>query len=104
MYELVDIAELENILSKEDKTALIAYLILDCYHCQTVDKYIDEIESEHQEIKVIRFRLKNEESFSKRNNIFLYPVILIYKDGKLTKRVEGYMSKKEIEELLTPSD
>lgn len=104
MYELLDIAELENILSKEDKTALIAYLILDCYHCQTVDKYIDDIEKEHKEIKVIRFKLKNEESFSKRNNIFLYPVILIYRNGKLTKRVEGYMSKKEIEELLTPSD
>lgn len=103
MYELIDIADLENIISKEDNTTLIAYLIIDCYHCQTVDKYIDEIEKEFDEVKVIRFKLKNEEEFSKRNKIFLYPVILVYKEGDLKRRVEGYMNKKEIIELIKPS-
>ena len=100
MIEILDIAELNQIIPKEDKTTLIAYLIIDCYHCQTVDKYIDEIEKEYTDIKVMRFKLKNDKEFSERNKIFLYPVILVYKDGELKKRVEGYMSKSEIEELL----
>lgn len=104
VYEVMDIADLESIVLKEDKTTLIAYLIIDCYHCQTVEKYIDEIERENSEVKVVRFKLKEDESFSKRNKIFLYPVILIYKDGELKRRVEGYMSKREIEELIKPSD
>lgn len=104
MYEIVDIDELESIILKEDKTTLIAYLIIDCYHCQIVEKYIDEIEKENNQIKVIRFKLKEDELFSKRNRIFLYPVILIYKNGELKRRVEGYMNKREIEELIKPSD
>lgn len=100
MIEILNIEELKQIIPKEDKTTLIAYLIVDCYHCQTVDKYIDEIEKEHTDIKVMRFKLKDNKEFSEKNKIFLYPVILVYKDGELKKRVEGYMSKSEIEELL----
>ena len=95
----VDIVELEkNFL----ENAVVAYLLVECYPCQTVEKYLDEIKKENENVALIKYKIKEDEEaeFSKRNKIDLYPVILIYKDGVLKRRREGYLNKEEIQNLI----
>lgn len=67
-----------------------------CGPCQMMSPIIDEIAKENPQVKVGKVNCDEESDIALKYEIMSIPTILIFKDGKLTKRFVGLTSKEKI--------
>ncbi len=86
-------------LIKEEKI-LIDFFATWCGPCKMLSPIIDEVAEENKEYKFYKIDVDENEEFDKQFGIMTMPTLLVFEDGKLTKRQTGFISKEELEEFL----
>ena len=61
---------------------------------------IDELAEENTEYSFYKLDVDENEEFDKEFGIMAMPTLLVFEDGKLTKRQTGFISKEDLEEFL----
>jgi len=95
--------ELKNENFQEEiKTGLVLvdFFATWCGPCKMLAPIVEEVASEHEDLKVVRINIDNEESIAMDYQIMSIPTLVLIKDGKEVDRVIGYVQKKVIETMI----
>ncbi len=71
-----------------------------CVPCENLAPIIDQIADEHQEIKVCKVNVDDEEELASRFEITNIPTLLVFKEGKVVNRYAGVKTKQQIWEMI----
>ena len=100
--EILDVTgeNFEEEVLKADKKVLIDFYADWCGPCKMLAPIVEEVASEHEDLKVVRINVDNEESIAMNYQIMSIPTLVLIKDGKEVDRVIGAVQKKVIETLI----
>lgn len=100
--EILDVTRenFEEEVLKADRKVLVDFYADWCGPCKMLAPIVEEVASEHEELKVVRININNEESIAMDYQIMSIPTLVLIKDGKEVDRVIGYVQKKVIETMI----
>lgn len=100
--EILDVTRenFEEEVLKADRKVLVDFYADWCGPCKMLAPIVEEVASEHEELKVVRINIDNEESIAMDYQIMSIPTLVLIKDGKEVDRVIGYVQKKVIETMI----
>lgn len=99
MLELTE-KNFEEEVIKSDKKVLVDFYATWCGPCQMIAPIIDEIAKEHTELKVGRVNVDENQALAMNYKIVSIPFLILFKDGKIEKKLLGYHDKKEILDMI----
>ena len=72
-----------------------------CHINKRIHEYIDELKEEYKDIlKIAKANSEHTLELISSLNITGVPTILLYKKGKLIQRINGFLSKKQLQDFL----
>ncbi|ADB57890.1 thioredoxin family protein [Archaeoglobus profundus] len=71
-----------------------------CKSCQDVQKILDEVLEEFEDVRLIRVNVFENREFARSFDVIALPVIIALKDGIEVGRLKGAKSRSEIVEFL----
>ena len=100
--EILDVTSdnFEEEVLKADKKVLVDFYADWCGPCKMLAPIVEEVASEHEDLKVVRINIDNEESIAMDYQIMSIPTLVLIKDGKEVDRVIGAVQKKVIENMI----
>ena len=84
---------------ESDKPVLLDFWASWCNPCKMLSPIIDEISSEHPEIKVCKINVDEEQDLASQFEIMSIPTLLVIKDGRIVNQSVGLKSKNQILEM-----
>ena len=100
--EIVDVTSdnFDEEVLKADKKVLVDFYADWCGPCKMLAPIVEEVASEHEDLKVVRINIDNEESIAMDYQIMSIPTLVLIKDGNEVDRVIGAVQKKVIENMI----
>lgn len=71
-----------------------------CGPCRMLSPIVDEVASEHPEIKVGKINVDEQPTLASRFDIMSIPTLLIFKGGQAVKQSVGVIPKEGVEDLV----
>lgn len=90
----------EQEVLKSDKPVLLDFWASWCGPCRMVSPIIDEIASEHPEIKVGKVNVDEQSELAASFQVMSIPSIFVVKDGKVVKSSVGALPKNQILDMI----
>lgn len=90
----------EQEVLKSEKKVLVDFYADWCGPCKMVAPIVDEVASEHEELKVVRINVDNEEEIAMEYQIMSIPTLVLIKDGVEIDRVVGAVQKRVVENMI----
>ncbi len=90
----------ESEVLNSDKPVLLDFWAPWCNPCRMVGPIIDEIASEHPEIKVGKVNVDDESELAIKFKVISIPSIFVMKNGEITNNAVGLLPKNQILALL----
>lgn len=90
----------EKEVLQSEKTVLLDFWAVWCGPCRALSPIVDEIASEHPEIKVGKVNVDEQMPLAQQFNIMSIPTLLVFKDGKKVNMTIGVQPKEQILEML----
>ena len=87
-------------LLKENKKVLVDFNADWCGPCQMLKPTIEELADEKEDIQIVSVNVDDEDILSSEYNVSSIPCLVLFKDGKETKRSVGLVPKDEILEMI----
>ncbi len=85
---------------ESDKTVLLDFWASWCGPCKSISPVIDEISTEHPEIKVCKVNIDEEQELAERFSIMSVPTLLVVKNGKTVNQSVGLKTKNQILQMM----
>ena len=102
-YVTLTDAEFETEVIKSDLPVLIDLWAPWCPPCRFVGPIIEKIATEYKgRLKVGKLNVDDHKEWAMKFGVTSIPTLLLFKDGKLIKKVVGAMPKDDIEKLFKP--
>lgn len=89
----------EEVLNS-DKPVLVDFWAAWCGPCQMLAPAIAEIADEHEEIKVGKVNVDEQQRLAAQFGVQSIPMVVLFKDGKPVNTSIGFVPKEEIEAML----
>lgn len=86
----------EQEVLESKKTVLIDFYADWCGPCKMLSPIIEEIAQEHEEIRVVKINVDEEQELAMKYEIMSIPTLIVIKDGVEKNRKIGLASKSEI--------
>jgi len=90
----------ENEVLNCKKTVLLDFWASWCAPCRMVSPIVDEIASEHPEIKVCKINIDEEPDLAARFQVMSIPSLFVLKGGEIVNQSVGAKPKNQILEML----
>lgn len=90
----------EQEVLKSDKPVLLDFWASWCGPCRMVSPIIEEIASEHPEIKVGKVNVDEQSELAASFQVMSIPSIFVVKDGKVVKSSVGALPKNQILDMI----
>lgn len=81
-------------------TILVDFFATWCPPCKALGPIVEEVANEHEEVKVLKVNVDNEQKLAIENGVMNVPTLIVIKNGKEFNRSVGLIDKKEVEKLL----
>lgn len=81
---------------ESDKTVLVDFWASWCGPCRMLAPVIAQIAEEHDEIKVCKINVDEEEELADKYNVMSIPFIMVFKNGEVTNKAVGFKPEEEI--------
>lgn len=91
----------EQEVLKSDIPVLLDFWATWCGPCKMIAPVLSQIAEEQAgKIKVGKVNVDEQQGLTMRFSISSIPTLIVFKNGEITNKAVGFMSKSEIEELL----
>lgn len=87
----------EEVLNYNGKV-LVDFFATWCGPCQMLTPVLEKFDEEENEIKIVKVNIDEETKLAIENGVQVVPTLILYDNGKLVKRLEGYRDKEELKE------
>ena len=100
--EKIEIMEIENAeqfqkeVIEENGIVFVDFYATWCNPCKVMSPIIEEIAKEHKDVKFVKVDVDNNEELAIKYNVMSIPTMFIIKNGKVTKKFVGIVSKENI--------
>ena len=91
---------LQNEVMNSDKPVLLDFWAPWCAPCRMVVPIIEEIASEHADIKVGKINVDEQPELANKFGIMSIPTLVVMKNGKIIQQVSGVRPKNAILQML----
>lgn len=81
-------------------TVLVDFFATWCGPCQMLSPIIEELDKKHN-IKVLKVDVDELGNLAREFRVMSIPTLVVYKDGKMTKKELGYMPLERLEALIS---
>lgn len=85
----------EEVLNYNGKV-LVDFFATWCGPCQMLTPVLEKFDEEENEIKIVKVNIDEETKLAIENGVEVVPTLILYNNGKLVKRLEGYRDKEEL--------
>ena len=89
----------EEVMSS-DKTVLIDFWASWCGPCRMLSPIVDEVAEENDSIKVCKVNVDEEQTLAREYGDMSIPMLEVIKNGEVTNKSVGLISKEEVLALL----
>ena len=90
----------QNEVMNSDKLVLLDFWAPWCAPCRMVVPIVEEIASEHADIKVGKINVDEQSELTNKFGIMSIPTLVVMKNGKIIQQVSGARPKNAILEML----
>lgn len=90
----------EKIIHESTKPVLVDFWATWCGPCRMLAPVLEEVDEERQDITVCKVDVDEERELALEYGISSIPTLLVFKDGKVTNKSIGVISKDEMLALL----
>ena len=90
----------QNEVMNSDKPVLLDFWAPWCAPCRMVVPIVEEIASEHADIKVGKINVDEQPELANKFGIMSIPTLLVMKNGKIVQQVSGVRPKNAILQML----
>lgn len=90
----------ESEVLRSDKPVLADLNADWCGPCRMLAPIVEEIAEEREDIKVVSINIDEEDSLATEYGVYSIPCLIVFKDGKETKRSIGFQNKEAVMKLL----
>lgn len=82
------------------KPVLVDFFATWCGPCQMLSPVLEKISNSRAEIDIAKVDIDKSMELARQYNIEVVPTMIIFKDGKAVKQVQGFYSEDEIMSLI----
>ena len=85
---------------KAEGTVLVDFWATWCGPCRMLSPIVDEVESEHPDVKVGKINVDEQPELAQQFGIMSIPTLLVFKNGEKVQESVGLIPKEKVEALL----
>ena len=96
IYEKENAEQFQKEVIEENGIVFVDFYATWCNPCKVMSPIIEEIAKEHKDVKFVKVDVDNNEELAIKYNVMSIPTMFIIKNGKVTKKFVGIVSKENI--------
>jgi thioredoxin 1 len=100
MVNIVNEGNFENEVLKSEKKVVVDFNAEWCGPCKMLAPVLDEISESKTDIKFVSINVDENQNLSSEYNVMSIPCLVVFENGKETKRSVGLMPREEIERFI----
>ncbi len=91
----------ESIVLNSDKPVLVDFFATWCGPCQMLAPVLENLSTSRAEVVVAKVDIDENMNIAQQYGIRVVPTLLLFKNGKVINRTEGYMDKNELNSFVS---
>lgn len=96
MIKHITTSEFEQEVLNYNGKVLVDFFATWCGPCQMLSPVLEKISEEETEIKIVKVNIDEETKLSIENGVEVVPTLILYDNGKVIKKLEGYRDEEEL--------
>lgn len=96
MLKHIKESEFNEAVLNSDKCILVDFFATWCMPCKMLGSVLEEIANEREDFDIVKINIDEEQNMAIKYEIEAVPTMLVFKNGELKKKVEGYLPKEEL--------
>lgn len=96
MIKHITTSEFEQEVLNYNGKVLVDFFATWCGPCQMLSPVLEKISEEETEIKIVKVNIDEETKLSIENGVEVVPTLILYDNGKVVKKLEGYRDEEEL--------
>ena len=101
MIKHITTIEFEQEVLDYNGKVLVDFFATWCGPCQMLSPVLEKISEEESGIKIVKVNIDEETKLSIDNGVEVVPTLVLYDNGKVVKKLEGYMDEEELKREIT---
>ena len=100
MLKHVNNDNFENEVVKSEKVTLVDFFATWCGPCQMLAQVLEKMSTSRAQIDIAKVDVDESVELAQKYEIDVVPTMIIFKDGKIMKRIEGFHTEAELMDII----
>ncbi len=100
MLKHVNNDNFENEVVKSEKVTLVDFFATWCGPCQMLSQVLEKMSTSRAQIDIAKVDVDESVELAQKYEIDVVPTMIIFKDGKIMKRIEGFHTESELMDII----